>query len=168
MRWAGHGLAMGWPWAGGAQPVAASGVSNTPVPGQWGWLTAWRIQQLAQGVRGGLLEHNERLGGNHIWSFFARDLSHEPQWLEPLVAHRRPAYDIRFPSRSRTLTTHTAWIRYGPSRQPACTRCWQRNWPISLPIVCALVKSMQDCGRTASSMPSVHECFRAWYPACSN
>jgi lycopene beta-cyclase len=71
-----------------------------------GCLTAWRIQQLAPGVRLKLLEIGNRLGGNHTWSFFETDLSHdENRWIAPLVAYSWPNYDVRFPNRRRTVAT---------------------------------------------------------------
>jgi len=36
------------------------------------------------------------VGGNHIWSHFASDVDQSAGWLvEPLIAHRWPAYDVR-------------------------------------------------------------------------
>lgn len=44
------------------------------------------------------------VGGNHIWSHFGGDLDHDDGWLvEPLVAARWPAYDVSFPTFTRTL-----------------------------------------------------------------
>ncbi len=51
-----------------------------------------------------LVEAGERIGGNHIWSFFDSDLS--PEGLElvsPLVAHRWSGYDVAFPAHRRSL-----------------------------------------------------------------
>jgi lycopene beta-cyclase len=51
-----------------------------------------------------IIEPGERLGGNHIWSFFDSDIVPEHRWLiDPLICHRWPGYDIAFPSHSRTL-----------------------------------------------------------------
>ncbi len=51
-----------------------------------------------------LIDAGTTLGGNHIWSFFASDISDDQRWLiAPLVAHDWPAYDVAFPARRRTL-----------------------------------------------------------------
>jgi len=54
-----------------------------------------------------LIEREERLGGNHVWSFFASDLSAAgARLVEPLVAARWDhGYDVRFPAYARTLAT---------------------------------------------------------------
>ena len=53
-----------------------------------------------------LVEAGERFGGNHIWSFFATDVSVEGKALvEPLIAYRWPRYDVAFPRLRRTLDT---------------------------------------------------------------
>ena len=51
-----------------------------------------------------LIESAERIGGNHIWSFFGSDVTPAHRaWLTPLLAHGWPSYDVRFPAHSRTL-----------------------------------------------------------------
>jgi lycopene beta-cyclase len=71
-----------------------------------GCLTAWRLRQLVTGLRLRLIERGARLGGNHTWSFFEPDLTPEQnRWIDPLVAFKWPAYEVRFPNRRRTLTT---------------------------------------------------------------
>ncbi|HEV2931184.1 MAG TPA: lycopene beta-cyclase CrtY [Propionibacteriaceae bacterium] len=46
------------------------------------------------------------LGGNHVWSHFARDLDPSAEWLvEPLISYRWPAYDVAFPAHRRTMDT---------------------------------------------------------------
>ena len=51
-----------------------------------------------------LVEPGEALGGNHVWSFFDTDVDAADRWLvEDLVAHRWPAYDVRFPGHQRTI-----------------------------------------------------------------
>ena len=54
-----------------------------------------------------LLESDDRLGGNHIWSFFDSDIDRRDRWLvEPLIAHRwAEGHDVRFPGHSRRLDT---------------------------------------------------------------
>lgn len=54
-----------------------------------------------------LVEAGDRIGGNHVWSYFASDIA-EPDHslLDPLVAaHWEGGYDVRFPGLSRTLPT---------------------------------------------------------------
>jgi lycopene beta-cyclase len=51
-----------------------------------------------------IVEPGERLGGNHIWSFFDTDIAPEHRWLiEPLICHSWNGYDVAFPAHSRTL-----------------------------------------------------------------
>lgn len=51
-----------------------------------------------------LVESGERLGGNHVWSFFDADIAAENRWLvDGLVTHHWPAYDIAFPALRRTI-----------------------------------------------------------------
>ncbi|TCP35721.1 lycopene beta-cyclase CrtY [Sphingomonas sp. BK235] len=51
-----------------------------------------------------LIEAGERIGGNHLWSFFAGDIARADRHLiAPLVAHAWPGYDVRFPAHARQL-----------------------------------------------------------------
>ncbi len=69
-----------------------------------GSLLAWRLKQQKPDLRICLIEGGSQLGGNHTWSFFESDLTAEQNaWMDPLVVHRWPAYDVRFPKRTRTL-----------------------------------------------------------------
>ena len=44
------------------------------------------------------------IGGNHLWSFFASDVAARDAGLvDPLVGHRWPDYEVRFPGHDRTL-----------------------------------------------------------------
>ncbi len=44
------------------------------------------------------------VGGNHVWSSFARDVDPADEWLvAPLISYRWPAYDVAFPAHRRTL-----------------------------------------------------------------
>lgn len=53
-----------------------------------------------------LVERDDRLGGNHLWSFFDSDVPASDNWLiEPLVGHRWPdGHDVRFPGGGRRLS----------------------------------------------------------------
>lgn len=51
-----------------------------------------------------LIEAGDRLGGNHVWSFFGSDIADADRWLlTPLVGHSWPGYDVAFPRHVRTL-----------------------------------------------------------------
>ncbi|MEY3703579.1 MAG: lycopene cyclase [Pseudomonadota bacterium] len=51
-----------------------------------------------------IVEAEEKLGGNHVWSFFDSDVAPDDRWIiEPLICHRWPRYDVRFPKLSRTV-----------------------------------------------------------------
>lgn len=51
-----------------------------------------------------LIEASGRIGGNHLWSFFATDVAHGDRWLvAPLVTQGWTSYDVRFPAHGRTL-----------------------------------------------------------------
>ncbi|WCT73268.1 lycopene beta-cyclase CrtY [Sphingomonas naphthae] len=53
-----------------------------------------------------LVEGDDHLGGNHVWSFFESDMAPaERALVAPLVGHRWDAYDVRFPAHSRTLAS---------------------------------------------------------------
>ncbi len=69
-------------------------------------LTAFRFSAVAPQTRVLVLEQGAALGGNHTWSFFPTDLTTAQQtWLAPLVVHRWPSYEVRFPGLRRRLTT---------------------------------------------------------------
>lgn len=51
-----------------------------------------------------LVEPGEKIGGNHLWSFFEGDISPRNRWLtEPLIRHRWSDYEVRFPAHRRHL-----------------------------------------------------------------
>ncbi|AJP73660.1 lycopene beta-cyclase CrtY [Sphingomonas hengshuiensis] len=53
-----------------------------------------------------LIEGSQRVGGNHLWSFFASDVAAEHRWLvAPLVCHGWTRYAVAFPGQHRTLKT---------------------------------------------------------------
>lgn len=70
-----------------------------------------------------LIERGARLGGNHVWSFFASDLADDPAGepagdlaersralVEPLIAARWDGYDVHFPGFSRRLAAPYASV----------------------------------------------------------
>ena len=53
-----------------------------------------------------LIEASPQIGGDHVWSFFARDIVNEDRWLAaPLVSYGWNGYDVAFPAHARTLDT---------------------------------------------------------------
>ena len=53
-----------------------------------------------------LVEQDERLGGNHVWSFFGTDTDQPAtDLLAPLVTATWSDYEVRFPGQTRTLGT---------------------------------------------------------------
>jgi len=74
-------------------------------------LIAWRLHTLRPGLRILLLEAQDRIGGNHTWSFHDGDLTPEQQaWIAPVVATRWPRYDVVFPDYARTLDSGYASV----------------------------------------------------------
>jgi lycopene beta-cyclase len=69
-----------------------------------GGLIALALRRQRPDCRVVIVESGERLGGNHLWSFFASDIAPADRWLvAPLVAHGWPRYDVAFPGHVRTL-----------------------------------------------------------------
>lgn len=51
-----------------------------------------------------VIEASARLGGNHLWSFFASDIDPAHSWLiAPLIGHGWAGYDVAFPGHARSL-----------------------------------------------------------------
>jgi lycopene beta-cyclase len=51
-----------------------------------------------------IVERDTRLGGNHLWCFHAQDLPPDAvAFVNPLIAHRWPAYQVVFPGLTRRL-----------------------------------------------------------------
>lgn len=70
-----------------------------------GGLIALALHRTRPDMRVWLIEAGERLGGNHIWSFFEGDVDAEGMALiEPLISHRWNGYEVRFPAHIRTLS----------------------------------------------------------------
>ncbi|PZU11934.1 lycopene beta-cyclase CrtY [Sphingomonas sp.] len=69
-----------------------------------GGLLALAIRARRPGTRVVLVEGADRIGGNHIWSFFASDVAPEDMSLVgPLVCHSWEGYDVAFPRYARTI-----------------------------------------------------------------
>jgi lycopene beta-cyclase len=51
-----------------------------------------------------LVEAAERIGGNHLWSFFDSDIAPADRWLvAPLITRRWTSYDVHFPAYTRVF-----------------------------------------------------------------
>lgn len=69
-----------------------------------GGLCALALAKRRPELKLGIVEAGERLGGNHLWSFFESDIAPADRGLvEPLVAHRWPGYSVIFPEHRRRL-----------------------------------------------------------------
>ncbi|HTX48574.1 MAG TPA: lycopene beta-cyclase CrtY [Caulobacteraceae bacterium] len=70
-------------------------------------LIALRLRRARPDLKIVMLERDLSIGGEHTWCHFASDVSPEiGAWLGPLIVHDWPGYDVRFPQRRRTLSTH--------------------------------------------------------------
>jgi lycopene beta-cyclase len=70
-----------------------------------GCLTALAFAERRPEVPLLLVEGADKLGGNHVWSFFGSDVARE-DWslVEPVVSARWEEYEVRFPRLRRRLT----------------------------------------------------------------
>ena len=67
-------------------------------------LLALRLNSLRPDVAVTLVDHADRLGGNHTWSFHGTDVAPEIlAWLRPLASYSWSHYDVKFPGRERRL-----------------------------------------------------------------
>jgi lycopene beta-cyclase len=58
-----------------------------------------------------ILEREDRLGGNHLWCFHPGDVPDQARvFVDPLHAHRWPAYEVRFPNLNRRMDLAYAGI----------------------------------------------------------
>jgi lycopene beta-cyclase len=68
-----------------------------------------------------VVERDATLGGNHTWSFHEGDVpqgAHD--WVFPLVAHRWPGYEVRFPALARAV--HQSYASIPSPRLDAVVR----------------------------------------------
>lgn len=71
-----------------------------------GCLVALRLSEARPGIKLCIVESAPQLCGNHTWSFFETDLSGaQRDWIDPLLDHRWPGYEVRFPDSHHTLST---------------------------------------------------------------
>jgi len=53
-----------------------------------------------------VVDQDDKLGGNHVWSFFGSDVAKADRWLlDRLVVQGWRGYDVAFPDHERTLAT---------------------------------------------------------------
>jgi lycopene beta-cyclase len=68
-----------------------------------GGLAALALRQARPDLDIALVEPGA-IGGNHLWSFFDSDVAAaDADLVAPLIGHRWPAYDVRFPGHRRRL-----------------------------------------------------------------
>ena len=74
-------------------------------------LIAWRLRQCRPTLKIGIVEQGNTLGGNHTWSFHDGDLGADAcAWVAPLVEHRWPFYEVRFPGLTRRMHSGYATV----------------------------------------------------------
>ncbi|MEX6505184.1 lycopene beta-cyclase CrtY [Jiella sp. M17.18] len=74
-------------------------------------LAAYRLRQKRPELSLAVFEADDRLGGNHTWSFHDGDLTAaEHAWLAPFLAYRWSANEVRFPHRRRKMATGYASV----------------------------------------------------------
>ena len=67
-----------------------------------GGLSALALRRKRPDISIMLVEPGEKIGGNHLWSFFESDIDPKNRDLvEPLIAHRWSGYDVAFPAHRR-------------------------------------------------------------------
>lgn len=73
--------------------------------GLWGGLLAYYLQHYHPHVNFKLHEKNDRLGGDHTWSFHQTDLDQKDfNFLRPLISYSWDKQTVLFPKRKRTLS----------------------------------------------------------------
>lgn len=74
-------------------------------------LVALALARQQPGASVALVEADDRLGGNHTWSFHAADVpAGAAELVRPLVVASWPGYEVRFPGHHRTLASPYATI----------------------------------------------------------
>jgi len=69
-----------------------------------GGLLALALAARHPGLDVRLIDGDDRIGGNHLWSFFGSDVSPRDRWIvAPAVSHGWRGYDVAFPAHARTL-----------------------------------------------------------------
>lgn len=91
-----------------------------------GGLAALAIAARRPELRVTIIDRDGQLGGNHLWSFFASDVTPaDMAVLDPVIERRWDSYDVRFPDRRRTLDT--AYYSMTSERLDAAVRAALRD-----------------------------------------
>lgn len=76
-----------------------------------GGLTALALVARRPALRVMLIEAEDRVGGNHVWSHFGGDVAPEDRWLvAPLISHAWATHRVAFPGHERVLPASYASI----------------------------------------------------------
>jgi lycopene beta-cyclase len=78
-------------------------------------LIAFRLAERRPDLRTMILERGPTLAGHHTWSFHEHDLTAgQWSWMRPFAQHSWPRHEVRFPGRTRTLSSpyHTVSSRH--------------------------------------------------------
>ncbi|GAB4532058.1 MAG: hypothetical protein Tsb0020_48270 [Haliangiales bacterium] len=74
-------------------------------------LIALAVLEASPAARLAIVEQATALGGDHTWCFHSDDISPAAtSFVEPLVAHRWPGYEVAFPRLTRSLSTPYAAV----------------------------------------------------------
>jgi lycopene beta-cyclase len=77
-----------------------------------GSLALYRLSQTHPHLKILLVDRNEKMGGEHTWSFHEKDISSDAaQWLLPMLSKIWDEQSVRFPAHSRKIETRYASIR---------------------------------------------------------
>ena len=69
-----------------------------------GGLVALALANRRPGIDVRIVEGGDRVGGNHLWSFFGSDVAAAHRWIvAPLVVHRWQGYGVAFPAHRRAI-----------------------------------------------------------------
>ncbi len=103
--WTGRSVAGACRYEGGRRVVTRTDLLIVG-GGLAGCLPALAVRARRPGTRVTIVEGGERLGGNHIWSFFESDIAPADRTLVgPLVGHRWSGSEVAFPHHHRALAT---------------------------------------------------------------
>lgn len=84
-------------------------------------LIAAAIAHFRPGLRIGVLEAADRLGGNHLWCFHALDVPASARpFVEPFVIRRWPGYRVQFPAFERGLAEPYAAVSSAALHEELC------------------------------------------------
>jgi len=92
-------------------------------------LAAYRLHQYRPDLRILLIASGERLGANRTWFFHQADLTiRERAWITPFITGRWNAYDVIFPTFSRTVYSGTFSIPPDQFHHVMCQELGSHVW----------------------------------------